>query len=375
MLTRIVSDNLSIVDGYNEYDLTAQALSEVDDNEFSTHRTKFKNENMNTNSGNSADKDHDLFVVHKILSGEGDYEDKDSGDSNLSEQMSVRTTTAYIDTVDLPPVKDWQNRPIFVYDYCSKSSKSCPIGTPFDFESDFFIGQALIRIRDLPNSADQDFFNGRKRKSYVVIQGRFKHRLNYSDVVIGSEFAQPLRYAPPKSLNKVIRQVLQRMSPGVICELHGDNPIVLTSLCESCQTINVHDLNKSDKKIDENSTAEVLPDIASYEGILEYGMLPKIHKYSNSSKARKRYFANPLNRDSEYFDTESIYTFEFFDDLISYTDYRLHLMPLVSFDMVSVLDCQPFQFMVKAVQSDHSNKKTGYVWRFDVVHERFYENK
>ena len=290
--------------------------------------------------------------------------------------------TNYIDELNLPAVEEWPHRPLFVRDHHSPSSisaaplQSCQIGTAFHFESKYFIGQALIRIRDLPQSSSEDkqFFKGRKRRSYVVIQGRFKQRLNCANVVIGSEFEQPLKYAPPARLNGMIRSVLRRMSPGVICELDVSRPRVLTTLSESCQTIHV---TQSTSAIDNIDTETTIPDILDSNSITEYGMLPGTNTNSRSnpksssklSKERKQYFTNPAHAQAQYYETDKVYTFEMYDDLISYHDYQLHLMPFMSFDMVKVLGRQPFQFMVKVLEDD--DHKEGYVWRFDLIHEQF----
>ena len=45
----------------------------------------------------------------------------------------------------------------------------------------------------------------------TVVQGRFKKRLKMSDVYFGSTFPQPLAYAPPQKMSKIIDAVLRRV--------------------------------------------------------------------------------------------------------------------------------------------------------------------
>ena len=53
-------------------------------------------------------------------------------------------------------------------------------------------------------SAPKDLFEGRRRKTSITIQGRFKHELAFDDVVTGQEFARPAQNLPAKWLVETV---------------------------------------------------------------------------------------------------------------------------------------------------------------------------
>jgi len=87
----------------------------------------------------------------------------------------------------------WPHYPILLCDNTSthilSSAKPLPIGVSFEFHSDLFIGQCLVRIRNI-NENDDGYFSGRKRLMQVIIQGKFKEELNVGDVLSGHEFCR-----------------------------------------------------------------------------------------------------------------------------------------------------------------------------------------
>lgn len=283
---------------------------------------------------------------------------------NINSESDESNSKALEDNIhiqSLPPVEDWSYRPIFLLDRSAKNyTTSRPIGEVFEFETESFIGRALIRIRGISNNNESDdpYFTGRKRLSQTIIQGRFKRRMNCADVMIGSEFSKPLRFAPPPTIDALTQKVLKKRSPGVICELCTHNPKVLTTLCESAQVINVVDSD------------DLAPDIFSTHSLQEVGMLTTLRgKNTAKIKARKRSFASPSYAKGRYFDTESTYTFESYDSSIDYRSYRFHLMSLLNFDMLNILGHQPFQCMAKCRKSGE------YLWRFDIIHEQIKFNE
>ena len=53
--------------------------------------------------------------------------------------------------------------------------------TPVAFESDLFVGTAAVWVKGLP-SAPQGLFKGKRRRSRISVQGRFKQPLSFDDV-------------------------------------------------------------------------------------------------------------------------------------------------------------------------------------------------
>ena len=46
-------------------------------------------------------------------------------------------------------------------------------GEPIDFESDMFAGRVMMWVKGLPSAAP-DLFKGKRRRTRITVQGRFK---------------------------------------------------------------------------------------------------------------------------------------------------------------------------------------------------------
>ena len=295
--------------------------------------------------------------------------------STSSTMVETKTVTPMVDgigstvknvTTDvLPSVDSWPHRPLFlqsakdtIIQGLKSSTRPCPIGVPFEFETDLFKGRALIRFRDLESSdnhrQDQSYFNGRKRLSQFIIQGQFKKSIKVSDLVTGREFDKPLKLVPPPVVSRIIRRILRRLAPSVEVDLSSTTPKVIANFPGSVQTMRA-DLPGAE------------PDITSDEEIQEDTalMFKAGHKYREglSVKKRKRLFSDPAKASRHSFDTHKVYTFNNYDDSIDYVDYSINLK-VYRFDMTSTLDGQPFQVMAK-------NKADGkHLWAFHIWNER-----
>lgn len=92
---------------------------------------------------------------------------------------------------------------------------SCPIGVPFDFSSELFEGQIIIRLKYCNSdniNGDATYFEGRKRIFQSVVQGRFKERVSVSDVLTGHEFAKPLKNLPRPLILKMATALASKVS-------------------------------------------------------------------------------------------------------------------------------------------------------------------
>ena len=162
----------------------------------------------------------------------------------------------------------WPHRPLFIkadpagcggtltVTGIDNNNDPCPIGKPFEFESELFKGKMFIRIRDLETSAhpnlDKEYFDGRKRNHQIVAQGQFKKEIAANNIVHGAEFKLPLKLAPPAWLETLICKLFHKLSPGIRVKFSGKSPFFLVNLPSSAQTL------RADAKGSE-------PDISSFE--------------------------------------------------------------------------------------------------------------
>ena len=273
------------------------------------------------------------------------------------------TRSNVITTLELPsgvsPVKDWPHRPVFVYAdpkdnfYIKglKPSDPCPIGEVFEFESDLFVGRGLIRIRGLGSSSnpenDAAYFHSKKRKAQFIVQGKFKKEFDCKDLVSGAELSRPLKRQIPTILNKLFMTVMRRISPGVRCDFNSQKPYVLASFAESVQV--VHISNEGEE-----------PDISSPTGLQESGFA----KTQNERRKIFRQQHGPVYK----IDTERIYTFERYDDLLDFQTFKCNLK-VMTVDVAYEINGQPMPVMAKSISEDK------HLWNFLVYHERQVENK
>lgn len=267
----------------------------------------------------------------------------------------------------IPHVSTWKHNPLFlqadpsvvVLQKNSSQSLSCPIGAPFQFESDLFQGQAMIRIRGLQKSndvaSDAKYFQGRKRKNQIIIQGKFKEEIKCRDVVIGTEFQERFSTQPPMFLHNLVLKLLRRIAPSLEMSLYGDKPKVLACIAEASQVISVDNDGEQ-------------PDIRSIIGIQEKG-------FAESPAKRKKLFTSlheastSVSSEPLVYDTNKVYTFEMYDDLVDYTTYNIQVAPFLRFDMVNKLDKQPFQVMARTKTDGR------YLWLFNIRHVRQHTGK
>ena len=232
---------------------------------------------------------------------------------------------------------------------------SCPIGIPFEFESDLFKGKALFRFRDLETSedpiSDAKYFQSRKRKSQIVIQGRFKKAISVSHVMTGRRFDKPLSLVPPPFVERIIQRFLKKRAPGAKVELTCTTPLVLAPYFASVQVMRA-------------DTPGSEPNIASVNGFSENVL--NENGQSVSSEERKKIFSDPhcrymLNPE------DTVYTFETYDDSFDYATYTMDFR-VFRFDMNRTLNGQPMHVMAESILEGKP------LWLFEIWHERLLLN-
>jgi hypothetical protein len=194
---------------------------------------------------------------------------------------------------------------------------ACPIGVPFHFETDLFKGICLIRLKgsnsDDPEG-DEEYFFGRKRIFQSVIQGCFKEKVNVADVLTGHEFTRPLQNLPHPWVLKTATNLIGKVSPGAKIEAHTDQPFVEAILGGSSQVIR-GDMPGQEPNI---TSRDLIEDCSVLGGAFSDGKV--------TASKRKRMLSNP--KTNQYsFDTETVYTFEFYQNLF---DGEYHPLLIIS---------------------------------------------
>ena len=265
-----------------------------------------------------------------------------------SDSFSTSSKIKMRDSHELPDVSKWPHRPVMV---CLNTPVSplltvpkygtgpCPIGVPFEFESELFEGVCLVRLKNVPSDdidTDRGYFDGRRRIFQTIVQGRFKEPCLVSDVLTGHEFVRPLQYLPHKWIIQTATSFIGKIAPGASINVHDDQPSVSAILGGTSQVV----------RGDEPGNQ---PDIATNFDIQEdCSVLGGSFAESSglSSSKRKQVLSNP-NRSKHYtYDTKSIYTFDFYQNLLDCSTYSLDL-GVTKIGLSKVLNGQPIQCLAK----------------------------
>lgn len=262
---------------------------------------------------------------------------------------------------DVPIPSTWPNRPVF---FCVNTPVSshlhvpkfgtgpCPIGVPFQFTSELFEGQCLLRLRNVTSDnteGDAGYFRGRRRLFQTIVQGRFKEPLLVSEVLTGHEFVRPLQHLPYPWMIKAGTTLIRTLAPGANICVHSQQPVCMAIMAATSQTVRV------DKRGDEPdiSSIDIQEDCAMMGGDFESGKV--------SSAGRKSLLSQPLRAQEYTFNTESVYTFDFYQSLLDVSTYSLDL-GIIKLGLSPVLDGQPIQCLSKT-------RDGRYLWSFQIWHE------
>jgi Protein of unknown function (DUF1769) len=261
-----------------------------------------------------------------------------------------------------------------------------------DFESDLFDGSLLVRIRGAegttsePYDDTKGYFSDVNRKYQVVIQGRFKKSILWTDCVSGIRYVmsidlssncllpvlqilwfnrlnRPCGKLPSKWIIKSALNLVKFFAPHLDAKIDGPNPHTFSPLGSTPQTIIV-----------DNSSAPQVVDIAGSlkeptdaQHTLMQQPVPCSASTIQRARHRKKSFDKIFSDKDRTFATDinKIYTFEFLQHLINFDDLSVTIGSVFgSISLDDVLDGQPIQILAR-----HHDEN---LWSFDVWHELLY---
>ena len=272
------------------------------------------------------------------------------------------------DEYSLPNVNEWVHRPLLI---CANTvaiptmiidtrsnNGYLPLGIPFNFSSDLFEGLCLIRVKGANSDAteeDDKYFSGRKRIFQSIVQGRFKEEVKASDCMTGHEFTRPLKNLPHPIILKTATNLLGRFQPGATISVLTDRPYISATLLETTQIF------RGDQPGNEPNIANhnIQEDSSILGGVFATDTIP--------ASRRKRIFSNPTTCPKCTFDTETVYTFEFYQNSFDAKSYSLDL-GFTKLALSKVFDHQPIQWLGKM-------KDGRYLWSFQIWNESLLTKK
>jgi hypothetical protein len=282
-----------------------------------------------------------------------------------------------------------------------------------DFESPYFVGSLLMRIRDIPPVNDASdytedgtsYFDGKRRKFQATVKGKFKTPLKMSECVTGQVFERPAGELPVRFVVNAAIRVVSLLAPQLEATLDGTQPRFLSPLISTAQTA----IAKERRTVaDDSQTVAVaatgdeeqqLRDYQIYSGALDMEdeveepsaadptsllqAVPQASHYDSSHKSvaarttmRKMVFNHlAVKKATEpTFDLEKEYTFEFFQHLLIFDEedeLKVDMGRVVGkVGLAKPLNGQPLKFM-GAHKHPETSKLTS-LWSFDLWHSSLY---
>ena len=149
---------------------------------------------------------------------------------------------------------------------------------------------------------------------------------------------------------KTATNFIGKVSPGAKIEAHTDQPFVETILGGSSQVIR-GDMPGQEPNI---TSRDLIEDCSVLGGVFTNGNV--------TASKRKKVLSNPKTNQSYSFDTESVYTFEFYQNLFDATTYSLDL-GFTKLGCSHILNGQPIQWLGKL-------RDGRYLWNFQIWNEK-----
>eukprot|EP00471_Norrisiella_sphaerica_P000336 CAMPEP_0184486460 /NCGR_PEP_ID=MMETSP0113_2-20130426/7954_1 /TAXON_ID=91329 /ORGANISM="Norrisiella sphaerica, Strain BC52" /LENGTH=361 /DNA_ID=CAMNT_0026868355 /DNA_START=59 /DNA_END=1144 /DNA_ORIENTATION=- len=239
-----------------------------------------------------------------------------------------------------------------------------PLNTEiFHFETNLFKGKAIFR---LPCEETVKYFEGKNRKSSILIQGKFKKEMSYRDVYTGQEFCHPVQ-SPGYFITKAALGLFKTLSPSMEANIVAENekemiPNQTHFMSPVAGTASVIQITDEKTAPELTPTKRILEDLTAIGGVFSNSL----EKFPDMEKRiiwRRKFFQKIKNLENFKFDTSKVYTFDFYNDKLLMDEFRLAILGK-KFDLTQYLAGQPLRIMAKS-------RETGeYLWNFELWHER-----
>jgi len=235
--------------------------------------------------------------------------------------------------------------------------KSIPMdGTPVSISSPLFEGVMVSRVKGM---GDNEYFEGRRRSFQWSLQGKFKRRIRFDHLVTGQDLGRPFRNVPNVSfIDKGLHLLKGRLPDVFESKLGSETPKFEHAIINGCQHFRVEDPSQ------ENLIFNLTTD-AKNGTIIEENALLNDPNVPKDGEKRKRYFAKLENLEKFYYETEYVYTFNFYANFFNMSKYAFEVTPFMSLEIAPFFNGYPI-FM--AMLKDSSDET--YILATELWHKR-----
>ena len=130
-----------------------------------------------------------------------------------------------------------------------------------EFDGPLFRGKIIVLIRGIKEpSASPYFTDDKQRTTAVFVQGFFKKKIEYQQLLTGQCFQKKLKLGVPKILVQTVLGFLKKIAPLLKTRLYVDKPFLLTPICCSAQLIHMAAPGETPPDISAAARGEILDD-------------------------------------------------------------------------------------------------------------------
>lgn len=258
---------------------------------------------------------------------------------------------------------------------CDKAGTSFIINddtNPIPFETRFFIGRMVVRVKNAVDAPETTYWKGKARKFSIQVQGRFKKRLCSNNVCFGCYLKKKI-IAPWGA--SIPMKILCSIDPSMRHDVFSKTKPWVSSplICgvEQC-SITKPTADKSNRGL----------------GAWKYGgekriqedshlFLPEAIRAKTSKmgfKQRCHYFGNKKIRKRTFWETDLIYNFDFLSSRVDFNKFDCVVGPFRK-NMAPYMNKQPFDMRCTVYDEETNSKVIGHCFAIQFVIDALFQGE
>ena len=242
----------------------------------------------------------------------------------------------------------------------SKSLSFLPTdGSVVHISNPLFDGKIITRIRGECQQTSP-YFQNRTRAYNWIVQGRFRKRTSFEDVITGQEFDRAFRNRPSSQIvQRMLNMLRSKLPDSFECDFLSDNPFFHHPLLAGCQNFRI------DRATEVVLGSEEILGLGDDGNVIEDTSLLNDSEIPKDGAGRRKFFSRSNNLSRFYFEPEEfIYTFDFYSNFFMPLKYSLELGPL-SLDLLPYFNGYP---LFLSMAKDKNNGE--FLWATEIWHKR-----
>jgi len=227
------------------------------------------------------------------------------------------------------------------------NNPACPVA----LESELFSGKVVFAFRDLP-STPSSLFEGRRRRFWMGLQVQFNRPVPFDSLHFGTFFTAPVKLPTSPFLNQALMWLVNKLGGGAQAQLQGDQPYISAPLIAAAQEVHVAPIGSEPAVIGAGEDMR----------LFDESLCSRWSGAPLAASKRQAQFRSAAARKGRVFDTEHVWTFQIYDQVMDYSSFQLPL-PFFPIEVAQVLSGQPLPVSIRDINSNTD------AMRFEIWHE------